>query len=195
MIDNEYSGKLFIPSREYERIEALVVDLYEEAGVTEAPIDAFAIARKKKYLLKPFTQLKNVAIREVYGLSTDGFSLYDPEKQCFVIFYDNLQCKERQRFTIMHEIGHILLGHKAACISCHMQRIHRAVIARQEVDVRRHGFGHMYAKSPVGSNFQIRVLRMQSIDVIVYVTAEKFAVIFPVFLKIRVAERFGDFSL
>ena len=112
MIDNEYSGKLFMPSREYERIEALVVDLYEEVGVTEAPIDAFAIARKKNYLLKPFTQLKNVAIRRVYGLSADGFSLYDPEKQCFVIFYDNLQCKERQRFTIMHEIGHILLGHK-----------------------------------------------------------------------------------
>ncbi len=112
MIDNEYSGKLFIPSREYERIESLVVDLYEEVGVTEVPIDAFAIARKKNYLLKPFTQLKNMAIRRVYGLSADGFSLYDPEKQCFVIFYDNLQCKERQRFTIMHEIGHILLGHK-----------------------------------------------------------------------------------
>lgn len=112
MIDNEYSGKLFIPSREYERIESLVVDLYEEVGVTEVPIDAFAIARKKNYLLNPFTQLKNMAIRRVYGLSADGFSLYDPKKQCFVIFYDNLQCKERQRFTIMHEIGHILLGHK-----------------------------------------------------------------------------------
>ncbi len=112
MIDNEYSGRLFIPSREYERIEALVVDLYEEVGITETPIDAFAVARKKNYLLKPFTQLKNVATREIYGISADGFSLYDPEKKCFVIFYDNLQCKERQRFTIMHEIGHILLGHK-----------------------------------------------------------------------------------
>ena len=101
-----------MPSREYERIEELVVKLYEEAGITEAPIDVFAVARKKNCLLKPFTHLKNVAIREVYGLRADGFSLYDPERQCFIIFYDNLQCKERQRFTIMHEIGHIMLGHK-----------------------------------------------------------------------------------
>lgn len=112
MIDNEYSGKLFIPSREYERIESLVVDLYEEVSITEAPINVFDIARKKNYLLRPFTQLKNATIREIYGINADGFSLYDPERKCFVIFYDNLQCKERQRFTIMHEIGHILLGHK-----------------------------------------------------------------------------------
>lgn len=44
--------------------------------------------------------------------NADGFSYYHPGLGRFIIRYNDVQCIERQRFTIMHEIGHILLGHK-----------------------------------------------------------------------------------
>lgn len=42
----------------------------------------------------------------------DGFSFYEPEKNKSRIFYNDYQTlRERRKFTIAHEIGHIELNH------------------------------------------------------------------------------------
>lgn len=42
----------------------------------------------------------------------DAVNYFDERINRYVIFYDDLPSLQRQRFSIMHEIGHILLGHK-----------------------------------------------------------------------------------
>lgn len=43
--------------------------------------------------------------------NTDGFTAYD--ESGYIILFDDSKDVERQRFTIAHEIGHIILGHLA----------------------------------------------------------------------------------
>lgn len=40
---------------------------------------------------------------------TDGFTRL--QGNTYIIYYDDKKTKERQRFTVAHEIGHIILGH------------------------------------------------------------------------------------
>lgn len=96
--------------RMYEGIENRVVELYKELGINKLPIDPFKIAKQKDYKLIPFSTNGKIrdmfSDRELDGASCCGF--YGG----YYIGYDDTSIYQRQRFTIMHEIGHILLGHK-----------------------------------------------------------------------------------
>ena len=52
--------------------------------------------------------IKNSEVDELKSTEV-GASIYDGEK--WYIVYDDTFSKERIRFTIEHELGHILLGH------------------------------------------------------------------------------------
>lgn len=111
MNDNEIIGGAFLVHKDYERIESLVVDLYEELGVKAFPIKPFDIARQKGYKLVPYSQMNRelqtlLRSKKMFGAS--GRTL----KGAYKIFYDDSNCEARQRFTVMHEIGHIHLQHK-----------------------------------------------------------------------------------
>ena len=111
MIDDEISWPANLTHSDYDRIESIVVDLYEELNIKEFPIDPFDIAKKKGYEAIPYSQIDKEArdiLRKTERSGTSGRT----RKGVYRIFYDDLDCEYRQRFTIMHEIGHIQLGHK-----------------------------------------------------------------------------------
>lgn len=104
-----------LPSKMYNIIEEKVVSLYKELNITKVPIDPFNIAKQKGFIVKPFSQFN----KDLYGIllrdkkdKIDGISHYDPDLKTFVIYYDENQVIQRIRFTIMHEIAHIEMGHK-----------------------------------------------------------------------------------
>lgn len=94
----------------YDRIENTVVKLYQELKITKMPIDPFSISDTLGYRLIPSSSQNELQHKFLH----DGFSgmCCRDTKGIFRIAYDDKAIITRQRFTIMHEIGHILLEHK-----------------------------------------------------------------------------------
>ena len=111
MIDTETYGPAYLTYGDYDRIESAVVDLYVELNINKFPIDPFDIARKKGYTLVPYSQIPQEA-REILRKTEKSGTSGRTKKGEYRIFYDDSNSENRQRFTIMHELGHIALGHK-----------------------------------------------------------------------------------
>lgn len=111
--DIETPNRIKLPKKAYEKIKRAVVELFKELDINAIPIDPFEIARQKGYILIPFSALPLEAIQMLRLREIDGTSFFDPKQNTFIIYYDDSACLLRQRFTIMHEIGHIILNHRA----------------------------------------------------------------------------------
>ena len=101
----------------YEVIKQNVVKMFIDNDIRRIPIDCFEICQKMCIELKKYSQLTPEALQKAKEISEDGFCLLvekGPIPFAFLqwyIFYDDTKSRERIRFTIMHEIGHIVLGH------------------------------------------------------------------------------------
>lgn len=110
----EYLGAK-IPDAYRYRIEETVVNLYCELGICAVPVDPFDIANKKGYFITKSSQLP-LGTLGLFGLRRlDGGSWFNPVLNKYEICYKDNQIDTRQRFTVMHEIGHITLKHTQSC--------------------------------------------------------------------------------
>lgn len=107
MTRGQEQTKIKIPTRVYKEIEENASRLLRDYGDDLLPIDVFELARRLNITLIPFSQLKG---KTGTTFEKDGCSLCNNGK--FTIYYNDDQPIVRQKFTIMHEIGHIRLGHK-----------------------------------------------------------------------------------
>lgn len=112
MEEMEYLEKIIISSEMYRKIERTVIDLYVRNRICSAPINPFEIAEKEGCLVKPISSLGLELKQLLKAKAIDGMSFYNLSCNCYVILYDDTQCIQRQKFTIMHELGHILLEHR-----------------------------------------------------------------------------------
>jgi len=89
-----------------------LIDFQEENNLIKYPLNLEELCRKNNWILLPYPD-KNK--EEFMSISEDGFSVLENGK--YVINYNKdvkYKGKElftRVRFTIAHEIGHIVLGH------------------------------------------------------------------------------------
>lgn len=114
MIDSEYTT-IKVPSKIYRDIERKVVSLYKELYICAIPIDPWDIARRKGYKVVPYSRAGREKVACLKKCEIDGGASYwnEKEKRYYIIYNDtNHASKSFQKFTIMHEIGHIVLGHK-----------------------------------------------------------------------------------
>ncbi|MDE6434652.1 MAG: ImmA/IrrE family metallo-endopeptidase [Lachnospiraceae bacterium] len=112
MINWEEELKIIMPERIYRNIEIAAVDLYKELRIRDTAFDVFDVANRKGYRLIAYSKLKRSKREYLRANGYDAINYYDERYKCFVIIYDDKPSLQRQRFSIMHEIGHILLGHK-----------------------------------------------------------------------------------
>ncbi|MEE0999810.1 MAG: ImmA/IrrE family metallo-endopeptidase [Treponemataceae bacterium] len=99
-------------SSDYGEIEECVADMFEDIGYAVLPVNVFELCKRLKIQLKKYSDMKDAILTEALSLSADGLSYFDCNRNCFVICYNDSKLDVRIRFTIMHEIGHIMLGHK-----------------------------------------------------------------------------------
>lgn len=106
-----------LPGYRYDEIIEDCVDMFVKYDIRNVPIDCFEIANKMGIKLKAYSILTKEAKETALGISEDGFALLKIEghepfmaKQWYV-FYNDEMSKERIRFTVMHEIGHIVRKH------------------------------------------------------------------------------------
>lgn len=63
-----------LSNERYEELKKLVVEMFEEAEVNSLPIDCFYIAKKLKYVLRPYSQLDLEAYLDAMDISVEGYS-------------------------------------------------------------------------------------------------------------------------
>ena len=103
---------LKIPKYRYEEIEKKVVDLYKRHGIHNIPIDPFKILENSGFVLIPFSKFDDNNRPKEVNDKNDAFSFYSPKHKTHFIIYNDNKPLPRIRFTLMHELGHIVLGHK-----------------------------------------------------------------------------------
>lgn len=103
------------PNR-YEEIDREVCAFFKRVKIKKFPIDCFDICNQLNIKVITYSQLEEIN-REMLleNAGQDGFHvLVEVSKgnyEKWIIYNDDMNCK-RIRFTIMHEIGHIILDHK-----------------------------------------------------------------------------------
>jgi len=95
--------------KNYEQIEKIVDEMYEDLDFAETPVDVFKLCQKLQINLIKYSNIESELLS---FLSNDGFTILDKENRQYKIFYNDLMPDEKIRFTIMREIGHIMLDHK-----------------------------------------------------------------------------------
>ena len=94
----------------YEEIKRSVIRMFLLCGVQKIPIDCFEICEKMNIVLRPYSTLNEKALEAAKTASMDGFCTLN-EGQWYIFYNDFHVNKRRLRFTLMHEIAHIVLDH------------------------------------------------------------------------------------
>ena len=92
-----------------EEIKEQVVTLFEKYKITCVPISGFEIANKMGIKVIPYSSKNEKARTYCFKESEDGFSIYKNNQ--WYIFYNDEKKIGRKNNTMLHEIGHITLGH------------------------------------------------------------------------------------
>ncbi len=109
-----------LPKDRCKEIISVVIKTFKKYNIRNIPIDCFEIAIKMDIILKPYSSLTPDGKRKAMEISQDGFYMLTKEKvgifTCMqkYIFYNENRPEKRVRFTIMHEIGHVVLDHAEA---------------------------------------------------------------------------------
>lgn len=99
-------------SKDYELIDKTALRLRTDYGFLSKSIDIFELARKLNIIVTPYSKLTDeqlLYINNTYGLE-DGFTVIRSENGIlkFYTFYNDAVSGYRQRFTIAHEIKHVV---------------------------------------------------------------------------------------
>ena len=101
-----------LSNERYEEIKQIVVEMFEEYGVSCVPINGFEIANKigVKVISYSAYPARTRFLMEKY--SADGFSILRDTGEWYIFYNDDDEHDYgRINNTIMHEIAHIVLDH------------------------------------------------------------------------------------
>ena len=98
-------------SKRCSEITEIIEDLYEDIGYSSVPVDVFEVCRLLKIRIKTYSALQRTKRFNANKLSEDGYNYYDKKRKEYVVYYNDYLSMNRIRFTIAHEIGHIMLEH------------------------------------------------------------------------------------
>jgi len=99
-------------SDRYEEIKKTISELLIDYGLNTFPIDVFYLAKRMKIIVEKYSDFPDNEQIVLLNGSVDGMSYYESDLKEFHIVYNDYKIHTRIRFTIAHEIGHIVLGHK-----------------------------------------------------------------------------------
>jgi len=95
----------------YEEIKEIITDLFESLQISAVPIDCFNIAKRLGFDIVPYSSLPKKTLDLVRNSGGgDAYTLITRDDNKY-IFYNDDAIIGRVRFTIMHEVGHYILGH------------------------------------------------------------------------------------
>ena len=122
-----------LSSNRYNEIDKEVCKLFKRISIKKFPIDCFDICKQMKIKVCSYSELdeKTKGMCKEWA-SIDGFHALieiSKGKYEYRIYYNDLMNDRRIRFTIMHEIGHIVLNHTEHSILAESEANHFAAYA------------------------------------------------------------------
>lgn len=109
--DDPDAAPIKIPWRRYVEIEDAVLEMYRRADARTMPLDVFEIALSLDCSPIPYRALGPQLYPALSKYSEDGFTAWHLGNK-WAIYYNDRKPFVRQRFTIAHELGHVMLGHR-----------------------------------------------------------------------------------
>lgn len=98
-----------LESNRYDEIAKIACEVLMDYGINKFPIDVFELAKKMNIKTLKYSEFDFNERSVLLNGSDDGMS-WKYNNQIYIA-YNDLRIKTRIRFTIAHEIGHIVLGH------------------------------------------------------------------------------------
>ena len=97
----------------YDEIREEVANLIEDFGIEVYPFSIWRLLRKMGIRVVPYSLLEGSLRDEVERVWPDAFTFrpddFDPSRT--IVFYNDSKSRGRIRFTLAHELGHLVLGH------------------------------------------------------------------------------------
>lgn len=99
----------------YEEIKTKVSEVFEDYEPKGLPIDIFGLAKlmgiKIIYASEIIEDNEDITEYDIFSIPNSFLHFYDKDG-VLVVYIDDIGCKRnRQRFSLGHELGHIILGH------------------------------------------------------------------------------------
>jgi len=88
---------------DYDRIKYTILDVYEKCSISRLPFDCIEVISDMGFSCTKYSDLKEESREACISLSEDAHAIGNE------IFYNDKKSKRRIRFSLMHELGHILL--------------------------------------------------------------------------------------
>lgn len=106
------SNKNLLTKSRYYYISHLARDFIVKNLISKLPVDVFDIIKKNNWKLITYSSLIENNISEYHNIMENNMGFAENfNGNTYVIFYDDRINEHFQRFTLAHEIGHILLDH------------------------------------------------------------------------------------
>ena len=102
-----------LSNKRYESIKKDVVDVLIRANIKVFPYDVFDLCEKLGYECIPYSSFGVDKAKKMSLINRDGFRVQLNGQ--WKIFYNDSQIQKRIRFTIIHEVAHIVRDHQEAC--------------------------------------------------------------------------------
>lgn len=90
----------------YEEIKETVAKTLHLGKITKLPICPYTLADSLGIEMVAYSSLSEKKRKACFEFSDEGFILDN------TIYYNDFMYEKRTRFTLMHEIGHIMLNHR-----------------------------------------------------------------------------------
>lgn len=98
-----------LPDWRYEQIKMEVAKIFVKCNLKQVPITGFEIANKLGIVVIPYSAFEEEKRLKLIEEDEDGFYVKKDGK--YYIYYNDKKDYGRINFTILHEIGHIVLDH------------------------------------------------------------------------------------
>ena len=98
-----------LTNEDYEFIKGEVIHVFETYQIKCIPVCGFEIASRMKITVIAYSGLSKRKLTEALKTSEDGFLYVDENGHEYIYYNDIDRSYERQNWTILHEIGHIVL--------------------------------------------------------------------------------------
>ena len=95
----------------YEEIKCAVADMFVFYDIKGIPINSFEVAVKIGLTVIPYSALSSNKRNEALEYNEDGYSVETLSNEWIIYYNDFDKDYTRINQTIMHEIGHYILGH------------------------------------------------------------------------------------
>ncbi len=103
-----------LPAERYDEIRSTVADLIEDWGITIYPFSIWSLLRKMEITTIPYSALPAADQGILLEKNPDAFTVYPPDfnpRRTTTYYNDSIRDRDRIRFTLAHELGHLILMH------------------------------------------------------------------------------------